>query len=81
MLFSRTVSFEHGGPPSLHPTVKERRYSPPFNMTTFGHARKCRIVEMSYSTSYDMLVSNVVLWRFFKRLAYFDVNYSFVYIQ
>ena len=45
----------------------------PFNMT--------RLVaqKVSYSAQYDILASDVVLSRFFKKMAYFNVKCLFLY--
>ena len=40
----------------------------PLYYDTFGHARKCQIIGMSYSWWYDILASNVILSRFSRTL-------------
>ena len=51
----------------------------PFNMTCLVVQESVVIVLMCYSTQYNILVLDVVLSRFFKEMAYFNVKCHFVY--
>ena len=48
-----------------------------FITNTFGCTRKCRIIQMLYSQQYDILASNVVLLRSFKKMACSNVKYLY----
>jgi hypothetical protein len=52
----------------------------PLYQDTFGHAREMLYYPNVVFLVHDILASNVVLRRFFKKLAYFNLKCHFVYI-